>query len=908
MYNTFHLIVCSLTFETLVSAALLLSLQDTQLNAGLKKTVNYFILYGLLISAILYNTPVQGQVLPPDTAGVDSLVLPQTNNNDSLKKAGFKPSLFDSKVHYKAKDSIFIDLPARRVYLYGEAEVIYGKINLKGANININFITKEIFAEYTLDSNAAKMGLATFNDGGQEITADRIGYNFETKRAKISNLVMKEGEGIIYGSKVKKDEHDHIYVGDAKYTTCNADHPHFYIHSSRLKIIPGKQIVTGPANLVIADVPTPLWVPFGFFPVRQGRKSGILMPGYGFSPGQGYFLRNGGYYFGISDYFDLALTGDIFTQGTWATRLASSYAKRYKYSGNIQISYANNQRGTPEDVDFTRTRNYNIVWNHRLDQKARPNTNFNASVNYQSPTYQQLNSYNPANIIQSQVNSSINYNKIMGGGKYSLGLTTSASQNNQTKAVNLTLPQLTFDVLRFFPFKRKVQVGEKRWYESIGVNYSFNAQNNINTTDSLLFRQETIDNMQNGGIHRAALNTQFKVLKWFSLSPQLSVNEYWYLQNIHKTFNADSNRIEVDTLKEFSRAADFTFSTNLGTMLYGTKYFKNSRKLKAIRHVMTINAGLSFRPDFSDDEFGIYKKVRQDTARTEQQLYSKFEGGIFGGPASGRQGSLNFSINNNLEAKWRTYNDTGYEDKKIKLIESFNISTGYNFFADNNKLSPISANARTVLFKQLNILLNGFTFNPYTYDSTGRIEDKYLVNETGQLARLTSGSVAVSTSINSTMFDGKTDERDKQAPQPGVNTLQRAALASNPYLTSYELALLSNMGNFVDFKIPWSLSLNYNYSYNKPTAVKTITQTIMFSGDMNLTENWKVAFNSGYDLKRKEVNLTSIDFYRQLHCWEFRLSWIPLGPRQYFLFNLNVKSSILQDLKINRRRDWFDNN
>lgn len=881
--------------------------QDTQPAAGLKKTVHYFIRKGLLISAILYNVFVQGQTIVPDSLSADSVSQPLATPVDTLKEQGFKKSLFDSKVHYKAKDSILIDLPARMVYLYGESEVVYGKIHLKGAVITLNFITKEIYADHITDSTGKKIGLASFNDGGQEINADRIGYNFETKRAKISNLVLKEGEGIIYGSKVKKDEHDNIYVGDAQYTTCNADHPHFYIHSSRLKIIPGKQIVTGPANLVIGDVPTPLWVPFGFFPVRQGRKSGIIMPGYGFSPGQGYFLRNGGYYFGFSDYFDMALTGDAFTQGTWAGRLSSSYAKRYKYSGNIQVAYANNQRGTPEDADFTRSRNYNIIWNHTLDPKARPNTNFRANVNYQSPTYQQLNSYNPASIIQSQVNSSVNYNKIMGGGKYSLGLTTTASQDNQRKTVSLSLPQLTFDVQRFFPFKRQVQVGEKRWYENIGVNYSFNAQNNISTVDSLLFRKETLKNMQNGGIHRAAVSTQFKVFKWFSLSPQLSANEYWYLQSINKTFNADSNRVETDTIKGFTRAADFSFSTNLGTMLYGTKYF-NGKKLRAIRHVMTINASLGFRPDFSDEGFGIYKKVRQDTARTDELLYSKFEGGIYNGPGAGRQGTLGFNINNNLEAKWRSYNDTGFEDKKIKLIESFNLAASYNFFADQFKLSPITANARTVLFKQLNILLNGFSFNPYALDSAGRAVNKYLINETGQVARFTNGSVTISTSINSSMFDGKKDEKDQQPAQPGVNSLQRAAMASNPYLTSYELALLSSMGDFVNFNVPWSLSLNYNYNYSKPAYTKNITQTIMFNGDMNLTENWKIAFSSGYDLKRKEVNLTSIDFYRQLHCWEFRLSWIPLGPRQYFLFNLNVKSSILQDLKINRRRDWFDYN
>jgi len=874
----------------------------------LKKIANYFIPYVLLISTILYSTNVQGQTQPTDTTGINSSLQAQKNRDDSLKNAGYKKSPFDAKVQYKAKDSIFIDLLAKKVYLYGEAEVIYEKINLKGATITIDFITKEIAADYTLDTAGKKIGQPNFSDGSQSIDAGRIAYDFETKRAKISNLVMKEGEGIIYGTKVKKDEDNNIYVGDAKYTTCDADKPHFYIYSSKLKIVPGKQIVTGPANLVIADVPTPLWVPFGFFPVTQGRKSGIIMPGYGFSPGQGYFLRNGGYYFGISDFFDIAATGDIFTQGTWAGKIASSYAKRYKYSGNVQITYANNQQGTKEDIDFSRTRNYNIVWNHRLDQKASPSTRFNANVNYQSPSFTQLNSYQPTQIIQSQVNSSINYGKDLFGGKASIALTANASQNNQTKDVNLTLPQLTVNVPRFFPFKKKKAFGDKKWFESIGVNYGFNAQNNINTKDSLLLREETLRNMQNGGIHRISMSTQFKVLKYFSLSPQLSGNEYWYLQTKNRTFSADSNRVVEDTIRGFARAADFNFSINLGTMLYGTKYFKKSKKLQAIRHVMTVNSGLGFRPDFSDEGFGIYKKIRTDTASEVLQLYSPFEGGIFGGPGQGRQGTASFNINNNFEAKWRKYNDTGYEDVKVKLIESLNIGTSYNFFSDKFKLAPISVNARTVLFKQLNILFNGIQLDPYGYIDTGGVQqkiDSYVVNETGQLARLTSGSLAISTSINSTLFDGKKNE---EAPQPGVNSLQRRAMAANPFLNAYELALLSSMGDFVDFDIPWSLSLNYTYNYNRPFNEKVVTQNITFNGDMNLTENWKVAFSSGYDFNRKEVNLTSIDFYRQLHCWEFRLSWIPIGPRQYFLFHLNVKSSVLQDLKINRRRDWFDNN
>lgn len=853
--------------------------------------------------------PVFGQIEPPDSAGrtLDAVTVKTT---DTVKAKNLTSSPFNSEVKYKAKDSIFIDVINKLVYLYGEAEVYYEKLELKAAKITLDFKTSELKAEYGTDTAGKKTGVPHFTDGGQPIDADVIRYNFRSKKAKIHNLVLKEGEGIIYGENVKKDQQDNIYVQNARYTTCDAEHPHFYIAASRLKIIPKKQIITGPANLVIADVPTPAWLPFGFFPVRQGRKSGIMMPGYGFSPNQGYFLRNGGYYFGISDYFDLALTGDVYTQGTWAGRLSSTYAKRYKYGGNLQFAYANNQFGSPEDVNgFSRSKNYNVVWNHRLDPKARPSTNFSASVNYQSPQYLQFNSYNPATIVQSQVNSSINFNKVLGRGKYNLGVNASASQNNQTKEVSITFPQLTFDVLRFNPFKRKVVIGEKRWYEDIGFNYNFNAQNRINTRDSLLFREETLRNMSNGAVHRANLSTQFKVFKYFSLSPQISANEYWSLTTQRKRWNPDSLWIETDTIRQFTRAADFSVSANVGTMLYGT-FNINARKIRAIRHVMTINTNFSFNPDFSDAGFGIYRTVQADSANTKQLLYSTLGHNLIApGPGAGRAGQIGVNLNNNLEMKVRKYSDTGYKDEKVKIFESFSISGSYNFFAEQFKLSPISMNARTVLFKQLSIMANGFTFDPYVIDSAGQAVDRYLFNEPNRkLARFTNGSITVSTTLNSSLFDGKTDARDGQPMQPGVNGLQNAALMANPYLTAYDLALLTSSGDFVDFNVPWSLTLNYSYYYRKPGHTRSISQTVMFNGDMNLTENWKIAFSSGYDFTRKEINLTSIDFHRQLHCWEFKLSWIPIGPRQYFLFTLNAKASLLQQAKINRRRDWFDAN
>lgn len=841
-----------------------------------------------------------GQV--PDTIAVPLQDTIRSKPGDSSVK--LQKSTFNTEVKYSARDSVVVDLRNKIVHLYGNAEVYYEKIALKAAYISLNFNTSVLSATYGLDSAGEKTGIPHFEEDGRPYDADTMRYNFKTKRAVVSYVKLKEGEGYIYGRKVTKDPEDNTYIRDARYTTCDAPHPHFYIYASRIKVIPGKQIVTGPANLRIADVSTPAWVPFGFFPIRQGRKSGIIIPTYGFSDIQGYFLRNGGYYFGISDYVDLAVTGDIYSYGSWGLRTNSTYAKRYAFGGNAGLVYINNRYGDPEDVEnFRQEKNFSINWNHVQDPKLRPNTTFRASVNYSSVNYLQINSYNVANIPTSQQNSSIAWSKLLGGGKANFSVNAEHRQNNQTRAIDFTLPQMNFDVPRFFPFKGKISSGVPKWYQSIAVTYNLNVRNRISTYDSLLFKDDLAKQLNNGASHSATLSTQMRVLKWLSFNPVISANDYQYVRTIEKRWDTGLKAIDTDTVYGFANAYDYTFSVPFTTALYGMYSFGN-KGLSAIRHAMYPSVSFSYRPDFSNSKYGFYRTVQADSANTQQQTYSIFEGGVVGGPQGGKSGLVIFNMNNVLEAKTRKQNDTGFVEKKVKIFDQLSLNTSYNMLADSVRWAPLRAEARTVLFQRITFWVGG-SFNFYGLDPAGN-QIKLSSQETeGKWARPTDAFVKISMNLNNDIFKGN---GQAAAPPPGgTNYLQQAALAANPNVTAYDLALLQNAGNFVDFNIPWNLTLNYNIIYAKPARTETISQTVLFNGDLKLSENWKIGFNSGYDFTKKEINLTSIDFYRQLHCWEFRLNWIPIGFRQSFLFTLNVKSSVLQDLKINRRRDWYDN-
>lgn len=829
---------------------------------------------------ITLSSPAQGQT--PDTLKLgsndslqtDSLLLP-----DSLQLA----EDFKSKVQYHADDSIVYDLEAGKAYLYNHAWITYEDIRLDADFIAIDFNTKLLYSSGWPDSTGKVMGKPLFKQGEDEFRADSIRYNFDTKKGKISEISTKDGDSYIHGETVKKEPDNTTFIRNGYYTTCDAEHPHYYIKSNRIKVIPNNKVVTGPADMHIMDVPTPVAIPFGFFPNKKGRTSGILFPQYGESQQLGFFLKNGGYYLGLNDHFDLALTGDIYSLGSWRANAYSNYSWKYRFNGNVSVNYSKTRISRPEFPDYSLEESFFIRWVHTQDAKARPGVSFTANVNAGSSTFYQYNLSNANNYLTNTFNSSIAWSKVWTGRPFNLSASLSHTQNTQTRDISLSVPNIAFNVSRRTPFKRKTRVGSERWYEKIGIGLTSSFLNSITTKDTLLFKPGSEKNFRYGISHAIPINTSFTIGKFFTVNPGITYNERWYLQTIEKTWNAETRTIEVDTLQGFKSARDFGFNTSISTRLYGLVQFRRA-KVAAIRHVMTPTIGFSWRPDFSERGYGYYKEVQVDTTGKTRK-YSIFETGIFGGPGSGKSTLLNFSLDNNLEMKIRQKTDSTDTMKKVKLLESLAMSGNYNFAADSLKLSVIGVSGRATILDRISLYLNG-SFDPYTVTETGQRYNTFEIDKTGKLARFTGGNLSVNFNVTKRKGD-YTSGKGSQTELEDVN---------------------KHPENYLDFTVPFSLSVGYNLYYvNNTGAPDQTTQTLSFNGDIQLTPSWKVSYNSGYDFTQKDLSYTSLGIHRDLHCWEMSVNWVPFGFQQNFFFQLNVKSSLLQDLKLTRKNDRFDN-
>ncbi len=827
-----------------------------------------------LSSFTIAQTPDSSRVAPPDsmrisadTLTADSLIL-----SDELK----------SKVKYHARDSTVYDIEGERVFLYGEAQITYDDIELNADYIELNFGNKNIYAKGLPDSSGAIAGLPVFKQGKEEFKSNEIKYNFESKRGKITDITTKDGDSFIHGETVKKDPDNTTYIKNGYYTTCDLPHPHYYIAAQKIKVIPNNKVVTGPAEMYIADVPTPFAIPFGFFPNRQGRASGIIFPTYGESTQLGFFLSNGGYYFGLSDHFDLALTGDIYSRGSWRANATSVYATKYRYNGNFSLNYSLTKTSQQELPDYSEEKGFFIRWTHVQDPKARPNSNFAASVNAGTSSFYRNNLSSSNNYLTNTFSSSVSYSKSWPGKPYSFSSSLTHSQNTITREINLSLPSANFSVSRQTPFKRKELVGQERWYEKIGVSYNSSLQNSISTYDTLLFKKESLDKFRYGIQHSIPVSTSFNVLKFFTVSPSIAYNERWYLQTINKKYLVAEDSLVTDTIAGFKAARDFGFATTINTRVYGMLQFKKG-KIAAIRHVMTPAIGYSWRPDFSESKWGSYKTVQVDsTGKTA--LYSIYESSIYGGPSAGKVSAISFSLDNNLEMKTRQYTDTAVVMKKVKLLESLSANASYNFAADSLKLSNISLSGRTTIADKLGLSFSG-SFDPYVVNDSGVRINTYEFEQNNRLARLTNGNI----SVNYTIIGKKKEYKSDKGTTAELNSIN------------------NNPEEFLDFNVPFNLAIGYNLYYSKsPNTEKQISQTVNFVGDIQFTQNWKVNFNSGYDFKQKDLSYTSVGVVRDLHCWEMRINWVPFGFQANYYFQINVKSSVLQDLKLSKKNDRFD--
>lgn len=828
----------------------------------------------------------------PDTTKREAAAPLDTIPKQKVDSIKISKNALKSKVEYTAEDSIRFDVDKKMIYLYGKATVKYEDIDLKAEYININSETQVISAWGLLDSLGKVVGKPVFTQNQTSFVADSMRYNYKTKRARISQVITQEGEGFIHGETIKKDANDNIFIRHGQYTTCNLEHPHFAINASKLKIIKNNKIVTGPAYLTIEDIPTPLAIPFGFFPNKKGRSSGIVIPTYGNSPSQGYYLKDGGYYFGINDHVDLTLLADIYSLGSYGVKAISQYNTRYKFNGAIDVGYSKNVFGTRFFKDIPNSgyqsqNNFFIRWRHAKDNKARPGTNFSANVNAGSANYNSFNSQNPTLIVTNTFLSSIAYSVTKSWGGLSLNL--GHNQNTNTRDISITLPEGQFNINRFFPFQRKIQVGTKKWYENIGVSANVNFRNQINTKDSTLLRASTLRKLQNGVQATIAASTQFKVLKYFTFSPAINVVNRTYFATVEKHFDNATQTLVVDTnffwqnIANIRNRSEFNVSGTLSTRLYGMYEFKRG-KIAAIRHVITPQLNLTYKPDFNTQIFGYYGPNGTYGA------YSPYEIGVYGQPSVGRQGLVGLSLGNNLEMKVRDKKDTtGTGLKKVSVIDQLTIGSSYNIAADSLRWSVISISGRTTLFKKLGVNFST-TLDPYATVNKVRInQSNWKVNHS--LLRVTTANLALNMSLK---------PKDKSVVKKNLTPDEEEVLKKKN----------ANPDLFVDFNLPYTLNISYNLNYNPNAAGTTLspkfTQTLNFSGDVKITGKTKLGFSSGYDFINKQIAFTSLDIYRDLHCWELSANWIPFGFRKSYNINIRVKASVLQDLKLQRRRSWQD--
>jgi len=852
------------------------------------------------------NNPLQGKRNLSSTVTPGTLpVLKDSISADSLKTA--PASGFDAEVDYTADDFITIvqNSAGNKVLLSKKAMVRYKDIELKADYIELNRDSNVVFAIGKPDSAGVITGKPIFNQGDQKFEADQIRYNFKTKKGIVFGVVTEKEGGYIHAGRTKLINDSTYCLRNGKYTTCNAPHPHFYLEMTKAKVLSNKKIVTGPAYLVVEDMPIYfIFIPFGFFPNSSKYSSGILIPSYGEEITRGFFLRDFGYYWAANDYFDAALKGDIYSLGSRGIKFHTNYKARYRFSGSFDMQYYKNVFGDKGLPDYSTQNDFAITWNHSLDPKASPTQTFSASVDFSTSQYDQNNSYTTQNYLTNTKQSSVSYSKRWENTPFSMSTSFRHSQNSRDSTISLTLPQLTFNVTRIYPFKPKISAGPEKWYEKIGITYSMDMQNTINTKESLLMNSSLIKDWKNGIKQSIPISTSFKALKYITISPSFSYNERWYTQQIRKAYNEQLKEVvTTDTIYGFTRDYDYAVSVGASTKIYGTFTPLNPKSsIKGIRHVMTPSLTFSYRPDFSNPIYGMYENIEYYDAngRPVSLRYPIHDGSLYGTAGAGRSGSIGFNLSNTLEMKKLNIKDTSATAetyKKIKLLDQLSVTASYNLAADSFNMSNINVAART---KVAGIDINfGAIFDPYAFEN-GRLINKYEFSQTGKLARLTSANLSFGLSFNS-----KADEEKKKKAEASTEATLKAQQDEERLRQQQNAA---GVAQYADFSAPWDLRMDYSLRYNKPNPVQgaIIIQTLDFNGNVSLTKQWKVGFNSGLDIQKMMVTFTQFNIFRDLHCMQMSLNLIPFGYRQSYMFTLHATSALLKDLKITKQESPYD--
>ena len=802
-------------------------------------------------------------------------------------------------INYRAKDSVAMNLDTRHAFLYTDGTIDYQTMLLKANRIVVDFNRQTLCAHGTLDSVGNVEGRPYFKQNDAEYHADSITFNYATQKGIIQSVITQEGEGFLHGQKVKKINDSVMYLTGGSYTTCNYAHPHFAINFTKSKLITGNKIITGPAWLTVEDVPTPVALPFAFFPITKTRQSGILVPSYGWMNYRGYYLKDGGYYFAINDNLDLALLGELYTNLSWAAEAKSNYYVRYKYKGAVDLRYGQTFEGIRGDTaNFNSFNDFKFTWSHDQDAKANPYSRFSANVNLQSRNYNK-NTTNRSDYFNSTTTSSISYTTKLGS-YLNLAASARESFNAQTGIMNIKLPSVSLSSVTLYPLRRRNPSGAYRWYENISLSYVLNAENNLTTPDSELFTAVTLDRMQYGVQQQIPISSSLKVLRFFNWTNSLNYTERWHWSTTERSYDALTGTLTVDTLHGFRSNREFSVSSALSTRIYGMFQFKVG-PLKAVRHVVNPSFSFSYHPDFGDARFGWWKQYTDTTGYVHR--YSIFQNSLYGGPPDGRSGNLRLSVGNNLEIKVQNPFDTVAEVKKIALIESLNLAMGYDLAKDSLNFSSLSVSGRTTLFRALVLNYTG-SFSPYVIDTLGRMHNQFLWQTERRLFRMDNSTWSAQFSYslnNSTFSSGKGGGKSQGRPT--------TTLVQTPNSTPIPILL----GGYADFNVPWNVSFSYTYSHVDRYVASLMDiesqtiQSITLSANVSLTPNWRVAMSTGYDIANGGMSYTTVDIYRDLHCWEMRFSWVPFGYYKSWFFQINIKADALRDVKYEKKKSYLEN-
>lgn len=836
--------------------------------------------------------------------GSDSARTVQVTDTFYLKIS--KDSL-DAPVKYEAEDSVVVLIADKKIILYGKTKTDYKDITLTAPKVELDQATSILTAVHSKDSLGLTLDYANFKQGENEFFSDTIRFNFKSQKGLTKNTITQQGEMFVHGKLVKKTDANTTYILEGQFTTCNLDVPHFCFRANKLKVINQKLAVSGPAHPEFEGVPIPIYLPFGFYPLSQGRHSGLLPPQFVTNEQMGLGLEGLGYYKVLNDYWDMKVYGNLYSYGGWSANFNPTYRRRYRYSGQLNFTMQTTKQNFKGDPDFFKVKTYFLTWSHSVDSRARPGTSFSANVNAGSTKFNQFIPNNPIQNFNNNLTSSISYSKTWIGTPFNLTLNANHNQNSVTRLINVSLPEGTFTMSTIYPFQKKDFVGTQKWYEKLGIGYNGTFRNQFSFYDSAFRFNRLIDTLQWGAQHNVPITVSLPPLFGGALmvSPSVSYSQVWIAQKVRQKWNTVDQKLDTLAIeKGFFTDHTAQFSLAFNTAVFGMYQFKNS-KIVAIRHVIRPTLSMNYKPDLSRKHYYSDTIYKGPSGGYIGRLH-EFTGALYGGYAEGETGGMSFTLDNNLEMKVRTKDTTtGKPTKVIRLIDGYGFSTSYNFLKDSLKLEHLNLYFRTNLFEKINISAQG-VLNPYQSDAIGRDIDKYAW-EGGKfkLGRISTASISVATSFQSKPKDEAKDKKQKEEIQRNLET---------PELRADQQRLLEyarqNPSEFVDFNIPWQVSLSYSLFFTERRKTdqsgfeKDFSSNLNFSGSFNLTPKWNFSVNGYYDFDTKQIQTFSMSIAREMHCWQMSISVTPVGRYRFFSLNISPKASILQDLRINRTRQF----